>query len=122
MDIRERELYAVLEEAEHRIQENPDADQVIVVKTSKANVYHFANYQVQAGNREDEIRFINLLREQDDKEILYLAAMWNNGEVDLPSHHFRSLIMELSPRNGEAVMPLRGEVGYLVRTVGATMP
>lgn len=121
MDVRKVELYALLEEAERQVQANPEAEQVIVVKTAKANMYHFANYDITSGSRADEDRFVELLREQDDTEVQYLVAMWNNGGVDLPSHHFRSRLLEPSPKNGEAVMPLQGEEGYMMENIGVTM-
>lgn len=121
MDGRKTELYALLEEARRQVRENPDAEQIIVVKTAKGNLYHFANYGVISGSTADEVRFVALLREKEDTEILYLVAMWSSGGVDLPSHHLRSRLLELSPKNGEAVMPLQGEKGYGMVTIGVTM-
>lgn len=122
MDTRAKELCALLEEAERQVQANPEADQVIAVKTAKGNTYHFANHQVQAGSRADEDRFVELLREKDDVTVQYLVAMWNTCGIDLPSMHFRRRLLELSPQNAEAVIPLQGEGGYLMRTIGSTMP
>ena len=118
----EKKLYDLLEVAEQQVKVNPEADQVIAVKTAKGNVYHFANHGVLTGNTAGESRFAQMLEEQGDTEILCLVALWNNGCVDVPSMHFRCSLLELDPRNGETVMLLRSENGYTVRTVGSAMP
>ena len=118
----DKELHTLLEKAERQLRANPEADQVIVLKTAKENLYCFANHGIMNGDTADEGRFVQMLRDTDDTEVRCLVAVWKNGCVDLPSMHFRCALLELDPRNGEAAVLLRSENGYTMRTVGSAMP
>ena len=122
MKMEEMELHTLLEEAERLLRENPEAEQVIVAKTAKGNLHHCANHRILAGDPTEEVRFVQLLRERGDTEIRCLAALWSNGCADVPSMHLRERLLELSEKNAEAVLPLRGEDGWSVKTIRDTMP
>lgn len=118
----ELELRALLEEAEHLLRADPKAEQVIVVKTAKGDLQHCANHDILSGDTAEEVRFAEELRRRDDGEIRCLAALWSNGCADVPSMHLRERLLELSEKNAEAVLPLRGEDGWSVKTIRDTMP
>lgn len=68
-------LYSLLEKGK-RLMSAPDAQQVIAVKTAKANVYHFASRCVS--RPEDEEAFLKMLCDRNDAELQYLVCVWDN--------------------------------------------
>ena len=99
----------------------PDADQVIAVRTSKSNIYYFSN-NVLSGNYTDETAFIQMLREKDDVYIQYVVCQWIDGGLDLPSMHFRKLLLAADSRNGQAKILCQGFEQHVIRTLAQTMP
>ena len=64
------------------------AEQIIIVKTAKENIYHCINYSTgcRAGSEydiSDEEAFFALLRDRDETEIQYLIVVWNPNVVEL---------------------------------------
>ena len=75
----------------------------------------------------DEEQFIKMLQEKADCELKYIVCMWKNGNVDIPSMHFRKRLLEISPKNADAmfvVLTEDGNGGFAlgVRTVKQCMP
>ena len=112
------ELLGLLEQARELAKMESTAQQVILVKTAKGNVYHMANQ-----NAADEDRLLALLRETEDSTVQAVVCLCQEGGVpDVPSLRFRRLLLELNPRNGDALLPLQGENTLKARALWETMP
>lgn len=75
----------------------------------------------------DETQFIKMLQEKADCELKYIVCMWKNGNVDIPSMHFRKRLLEISPKNADAKTVVltedgNGQAAFGVRTIGRSMP
>ena len=116
-----REFETLLQEAVRQVQMDPSADQVIVVKTAKANTYHFANHR-PGESCEDEDRFVEMLSSQRDAEIRYLVCMWNNYGIEIPSMNFRKKLLAACGKNAEADILLEAEHGLIARKLIWSMP
>lgn len=116
-----RELSILLEEGKRRLEENPEAEQVIVVKTAKGQVCHFANRAVTAGDRRDEDAFLAELAHGGETELRALVCLWQGQALDVPSFHFRSRLLELCPNNKDAVVLLQGEDVLLAKKLEVLM-
>lgn len=115
------ELLGLLEQARELAKMESTAQQVILVKTAKGNVYHMANQNAETPADED--RLLALLRETEDSTVQAVVCLWQEGGVpDVPSLRFRRLLLELDPRNGDALLPLQGENTLEPRTLWETMP
>jgi len=134
-----KELLELMEEANVLIAQYTYAEQVIAVRTMKDNIYHFPNYildsvehngnseKLVVGSTENEDKFIKMLLEKGDGELKHIVCMWNTGGVDVPSMHFRKLLLEASPKNADAKFVVlmedgNGGTAYGVRTIGWSMP
>lgn len=114
------EISALLEGTERLVEAEQGAQQVIAVKTAKGNVYHFPNHCV--GEPSEEDAFLEMLLEQGDAEIQYILCMWHNYQLDVPSLHFRRRLVEICPRNKDAVVLLLGENVFHAKRVEQLMP
>ena len=115
------ELLALLEQVKGLVEAEPAAQQVIVVKTAKGNVYHVSNRDVESGADEDGL--LRQLRDGEHTQIQAVVCIWQEGgALDVPSIRFRQQLLELDPRNGDALLPLQGENVLVARTLRETMP
>lgn len=123
--------YELVQMAEKLVSMSLQAEQIIVVETVKSNVYHFENHLHIGGQFDarllDEERFVRMLKEKNDSEVKYIVCMWKNGGVEIPSMHFRKLLLEVSPKNADAMFVVltedgKGGLALGVRTVGRSMP
>ena len=113
------ELLGLLEQARELAKVESTAQQVILVKTAKGNVYHVSNRDVERGADEDGL--LRQLRDGEDTQVQAVACMWKEGgALDVPSIRFRQRLLELDSRNGDA--PLQGENVLVARTLRETMP
>ena len=120
-DRQKDQLFGLLEQAKGLMEAEPAAQQVIVVKTAKDNVYHVSNQDVENGADEDGL--LRQLRDGEDTQVQAVVCMWQGGEaLDVPSIRFRQLLLELDPRNGDALLPLQGENVLVARTLRETLP
>ena len=76
---------------------------------------------------QDEEQFMKLLQEKADSEVKYIVCMWKNGSVEIPSMHFRKMLLEASPKNADAIFAVltgdgNGGLAVGVRTIGWSMP
>lgn len=123
-------FYSLLAEADSLLQQDPFAEQVIVVETAKENRYHCINHEIIEGKTAEEDVFLETLQDSDDTTVCYLVAVWNPADcipsdllpVDVPSFHLRQKLLTLSPKNINTLILLRGCDGYGYKTLGATMP
>lgn len=123
---------SLLSEADMLLQEDPFAEQVIVVETAKGNRYHCSNHEIMDGEASDEAAFTEKLQNAEDTTVCYLVAVWNRltvnciqsdlSPVDLPSFHLRQKLLTLSPQNAHTLILLRGRDGYGYKKLGITMP
>lgn len=99
---------------------HPDAQQLIAVRTAKGAVRCFANDPLSG--TQEEARFVQALQARQDAALELLVCVWADGSIDLPSMHLRRLLLAACPENARARMPLQGQGGITVRTIGQTMP
>ena len=123
---------SLLAEADSLLQQDPFAEQVIVVETAKETRYHCVNHEIMDGETAEEDAFIETLQDSGDTTVCYLVAVWNCSTVnclpsdllpvDLPSFHLRQKLLTLSPENANTRILLWGNDGYGHKILGATMP
>lgn len=99
------EYEMLIAEAKALLAEAPGAQQVIVVRSAKGNIYHLANTCVETSADED--CYLDLLRDADDTAVAALVCMWKDGTLDVPSMHFRKGLLALNPANAAAELPLQ---------------
>ena len=126
-----KRLYELVQMTGELVSRSLQAEQIIMVETTKSNVYHFENHLHVGGEFDtrflDEKRFVKMLKEKDDVELKYIVSMWNNGGVEVPTMHFRELLLEASPKNADAIFVVltedgKGGFALGVRTIGWSMP
>lgn len=83
--------------------------QAIVLRGESGKLYSvFASLEdLPAG--EDTI--CRQLSDASDTGITHMAVLWENGQVDLPSHRLRSRLVALDAKNRDALILLQGEMG-----------
>ena len=115
------ELY---EEAKKLIKSDSSAQQVLVVLTSKYQMYHFTNHDIMSADITEEETFIKMLMDKNDAEVKYMVCMWDNFMLDVPSQHFRSRLTQINPLNGNTRILLQGNETWttkeLIKTVSNT--
>lgn len=109
------EVKKMLHEAEKIIKSDDSFQQIVVVCTAKAHTYTLLNHNIVEGNLTDEENFINKLVEEKDTEINYIICMWNTCELDISSHHLRSLLVKVNPLNRDAMHLLYGDGKYITK-------
>lgn len=107
--------------AKNKIRLNPEAEQVVVVRTAKNRIRSFAFQSMEEILQEDN-PFVQQLKEEDDIEIKYIVCMWNNYGIEVPSIQLRKCLLEASEKNEEALMVLQGEYDFVARTIKSSMP
>lgn len=105
-------------EAEQLLKTEKTAQQIIVVQTSKFNVYHCANRDIVSGDTTDEDCFVKMLYEKSDIEIKYIICIWNDCTIDIPSMHLRRSLIDLSPKNLNTLVLLQGEGAIIAKKIG----
>ena len=114
------EFESLVGEAKNGVRLNPDAEQIIVVKTVKNRihryVFHSMNEIIQEKNA-----FVQELIDQDDVEIKYIVCMWGNYGLEVPAMQLRKELLEASPKNLEAFVVMQGEYDLVIRTIESTM-
>ena len=114
------EFEVLVGEAKNEIRFHPDAEQVIVVRTTKKRIRSFVFHSMEEIVQEDNV-FVRQLVDQDDVEIDYIVCMWNNYGLDMPSIAFRKCLLEASSKNEETLMVLQGEYDFTIRSMKSTM-
>lgn len=77
-------------------EEKKDLDQVIILKTQKANIFIF---EIRLPGVKDEDDIIRQIRQSNELDIDYIICFWNNGSIDVPSFSLRKKILALSEYN-----------------------
>ena len=104
------------------LQENPSADQVIIMMTTKGNIYSLINESIINGNNESEDAIISIMDVQKDIEISHIICMWQGNSLDVPSMYLRKKIIALHSQNAKAKVLLQGKNDYLIRELESTIP
>lgn len=117
-----REYFELVHKAKELVSLNPSADQVIVVKTEKSNIYHFANHLYVDGQldakSEDEEKFIQMLIDKEEPVLKYIVCIWNEYSIDIPTMNFRKLLMTASEKNADAMLVLQSVPDLILKTLG----
>lgn len=98
----------------------PDADQVIVVKTENNHLRCFSNSL--KSNGADEKDFVEHISASEDPVIKCVLCMWSDGSIEIPSMHFRNLLLDASAENAQAVIILQGTDGISCKKLIICMP
>lgn len=104
------------------LQENPSADQVIIMITTKGNIYSLINESIINGNNESEDAIISIMDVQKDIEISHIICMWQGNSLDIPSMYLRKKIIALHSQNAKAKVLLQGKNDYLIKELESTIP
>ena len=124
-DAKNREYYELVQKAKELVALHSSADQVIIVKTQKGNVYHFINYlHVDGqfiGKSDDEERFVQMLLDKEEPVLKYIVCMWNEYSIDVPSMHFRELLMSISEKNADAMLVLKSMSDLNLKKISVCM-
>ena len=107
--------------AKNEVRLNPDAEQVVVVRTAKNHIRSYVFRSMEEIVKENN-PFVSELIEQDDAEIKYIVCMWNNYGIEIPSIGLRKSLVAASANNENAYMILNGEFDFVGRTIKSTMP
>lgn len=119
MEVR-TEFEVLVGEAKSLLHANLDAEQVVVVRTTKNRIRSYVYYSMSEIMEEDNA-FVRELLEKDDAEIKHIVCMWNEYAIDLPSIQLRKHLLKVSPMNGLAEMILQGEYDFTVRPIISSM-
>ena len=108
MDEIKEQFRALREEAEHRLREEPEAQQVTALQSAKGGIYVFSSRDWTDSAPEEAL--LRTLRDSGDTEIELLVCLWRDGMcLDLPSMRFRQALTALDERNAEALILMNGE-------------
>ena len=115
--------------AENLLQTDASAQEVLVVRTAKDNVFHCFNHDIMSGDYSEEEAFAQMLIEREDTQIPHIVCMWAGRmclkhipSVDVPSWHMRQLLTKIDPRNGETEVIVNGFGGFLVKKFKILVP
>lgn len=121
-----REYYKLVKKARELVSLDSSADQVIVVETEKSNMYHFANHLYVDGHfvekSEDEEKFVQMLINKGESALKYIVCMWNENSIDLPTMHFRKLLMDISEKNADTMLVLQSIPDVILKRLSDCMP
>lgn len=106
-EIQERFL-SLRAEAERRLSEDPEAQQLIALQSAKGGDYILPVRDWTDSLPEEA--FLNELRDSGDTEIALLVCLWRDGFcLDLPSMRFRQALAALDERNADTLILMNGE-------------
>ena len=83
--------------------------QAIVLRGESGKVHSFFAPLEDLPAAEDAI--CRQLSDASDTGITHMAVLWENGQLDLPSHRLRSRLVILDAKNRDALILLQGEKG-----------
>ena len=118
----EQEIAELMEALRKQLQENPDAEQIVGVKTVNNNLYFAVNRDIRNGDYQKEKELFNALRKNRDRQVAYFVTMWNDQTPDMCSHNFRKGLLQLDPENKNAMTVLRGAEKYYVKPLSSLLP
>ena len=78
-----------------------DSLQVLAVKTENSEITVFENDL----SSDREAQFLSA----QEKILVALLCVWANGQIDLPSMNIRKRLIEINPKNADAVVYLQGK-------------
>ena len=78
-----------------------DSLQVLAVKTENGEITVFENDL----SSDREAQFLSA----QEKTLVALLCVWANGQIDLPSMNIRKRLIEINPKNADAVVYLQGK-------------
>lgn len=93
-------------------------EQIIVIKSSKSNVYTFD----MDLSGECENGLIDTLHQNNDIEVSCLVCMWRDGGIEIPSMSIRKKLLALSESNESTILILQGDGGFCIKTIKTCMP
>lgn len=103
--------------AEQQIGKTENKKAVVVVRTSKGNVY--SNFFCP----EEQCRY-GMLEEMltnSDTVVRQIVCMFNNGQLEVPSFELRTTLMRLDASNKDAELLLEGTNGLCTRRLHGTL-
>ena len=117
-----QEFLLLKSHAEALLSSNPDAQQVIALKTVKGNLYSAVNHRITEGDYRGEDACLQQLREQNDTRVLAILALWNTHSLEVTSAHFNLGLTALDPENEEARIFLQGRDCIMAKRLKVALP
>lgn len=112
---------ALLDLAKQKLaeQQAEKMSQAIVLRSENGKLYSFFAQLEDLPAAEDAI--CRKLSDASGTAITHMAALWENGQVDIPSHRLRSHLVALDEKNRDALILLQGENGYSFHPLHKTL-
>lgn len=101
---------------------NPDAEQVIVLRTANGNLYSVVNRNITGGDHRDEDICLQTLREKDDTQVFSILALWDTHSPEITSAHFNQGLVDLNPENENARIFLQGRDCIMAKRLKVALP
>ena len=115
------EFELLVGEAKNEIRMNPDAEQVVVVRTAKNRIRSFV-FRTMEEIIQEENPFVQKLIELDEAHIKDIVCMWSSYGIEVPSSNLMKCLVEAASKNEEAQVILQGANDYVFRTIKSLMP
>lgn len=113
-----KEFTELFEAATNAIPLNKHVHQVIVVRTSKNEVYCFPLFEILYGEMWEEREASYRLQKKEDTEITELVCMWNMYKLDTPTQNMITLLTKLNEKNLRTKILLEEKDSYFVQELG----
>ncbi len=98
-----------------------DYAQVIVLLSSKGNVYKQIIQNAISEDESDEENIITTLKKARDTRIVKLVAVWQNRGIDHPSYRLKRKLCDLNRENINAEMLVQGFKSPFAFTIGRSL-
>ncbi len=95
--------------------------QAIVLRSAEGNEYFTVIENALSEEKAAETALLQELKCADDTEICYALCMWQDNNIDIPSHAFRRLLCALNPKNSDAILFVNSEQGISGAKISSTM-
>lgn len=122
------EFFELIHIAEQQCKLNSSADHVIVIKTAKNRISHYAGRDLSHGGNEDADQFIQMVLETGDSEVNYVvcACIGNVSPPpsvgEIPPYYFRQQLLAANPQNMHSLILLATEPSLYYKELKWTMP
>ena len=115
----EQEFKALYKLADRLLQQDPKAQQVIVVRTSENIIYSFADHDIRSGNVKEVLQFEMQLKQNGSPRITELVCLWNDniGWLDIPCWYLRKALVKMNPENKQTKVLLPDGDGFMIKTL-----
>ncbi|MBD5461392.1 MAG: hypothetical protein HDR26_10695 [Lachnospiraceae bacterium] len=90
--------------------------QIIAALSTCGNFYYKVIHNPLTEELTDEKCFIEELVKNQDTQLKKFICLWANGNIDIPSFHFRKLLCDANCLTSETEILLQSVDGYIIKT------